>query len=85
MEEIQRFLLLHPPFKELPRDQIQRMARAIEVAHYQAGQDIFVYGSRPLTYLYIIRQGVVNLLREDAQGSTVVDSLGEGEFLATPR
>lgn len=84
MEEITRFLQLHPPFDQLPPNQIQRIAKAINVEQYAPQQHIFVAGGKPLAYLYIIHQGSVDLLREDDQGGTLIDTLTEGEFFGHP-
>lgn len=87
MEEqdaIAHFLWQHAPFDLLPHEQMHRVARVIKIECFAAGQNIFVYGGKPLAHLYIVRQGEVDLLREDEQGSTVVDTLGPGEFFGHP-
>ncbi len=84
LEEITHFLRQRLPFSQLPPEQVQRIANAIHVEEFAAGQDILVYGGKPAAYLYIIREGIVDLLREDGPVRTVVDTLEEGEIFGHP-
>lgn len=80
MEEIAQFLSEHPPFSLLPLDQVQRIACSIQSKTFAAQQHILTHRGKPAEYLYIVRQGRVDLLREDKQGVTIFDTLGPGEF-----
>lgn len=84
MEEIAHFLCEYTPFNQLPFEQVERIAAAMEVVHFPAGYDILVYGGRPAEYLYIIRRGNVDLVHEDDEGVKVLDTLGEGESFGHP-
>lgn len=84
MEAIARFLAEYRPFNQLSADQVQRIARSIQIEQVTAGQDILVYGEEPAAYLYIIRRGSVELLHEDDQGLNVLDTLGVGEAFGYP-
>jgi len=45
-------------FRTLPRQQLQRIARALEISHFDVGERIFEQGEIG-THLYMIRKGVV--------------------------
>lgn len=78
MEEIIRSLAVHPPFDQLPPDELSRIAASVKVEHFAAGYDILLYGGSPAEFLYIIMQGSVDLLREEG-GLQVFDTYGVGE------
>lgn len=78
MEEIARFLHEYPPFSLLPFEQVHGIAEKIQIEYFAAEQDILVHGQEPATYLYIVRRGSVDLIREDEQGIHVLDTLDEG-------
>lgn len=79
MEEIIRFLQEHPPFSLLPADQIQAVAEHIQIEYFATGQDILTQGGAPAEFLYLLRRGVVTLLRLTEQGEETLDTLGEGD------
>lgn len=83
-EAIAYFLRQHAPFNQLPAAQVQHIASAIQVKLVTAGEYVFASGSRPLAHLFIVRQGQIDLLREDGVTGTVVDTLGEGDFFGHP-
>jgi len=79
MEEIVRFLLEHPPFSQLPLLQIQRIAGAIQIEYFGQGVQILVQGGKPAAFLYIVRRGSVDLLRERDGVVELTDTMSEGE------
>lgn len=80
MEEIARFLEHYPPFSFLTREQVQRVASAIQIEYFARGTDILEQGGPTADFLYIIRRGSVDLLRMSSESMEVVDTLGEGEL-----
>lgn len=84
MEEITRFLQEIPPFSQLSASQIERMANTVQIEYFASGHDVLVYKGKPSEYLYIVRQGSVDLLREDERGIRVLDTLSEGEIFGYP-
>lgn len=84
MEEITRFLQEIPPFSQLSTEYVQYIADAIQIEYFAADQDILIYNGKPAEYLYIVRRGSVDLLREDDRGMQVFDTLGEGELFGYP-
>lgn len=79
------FLQQHPPFNHLSAAQVEHIAAAIQVKPVTAGEYVFTSGSKPLAHLYIVRQGHIDLLREDGLSSmTVVDTFAEGGIFGHP-
>jgi CBS domain-containing protein len=83
MEEIAQFLVEHPPFNLLSYEQVRLIAERTQIEYFAAGKDILVEGGRQSAFLYIIRRGSVDVLREDAQGVHVLDTYGEGDFFGS--
>ncbi len=73
--DIGEFLGRHPPFSELPPGRLEKLARAVEIAHFPAGEVILRPGGERATALHVVRKGAVELVGND----TVLDVLGEGE------
>lgn len=84
MEEIARFLAEHHPFDLLGPEQVQHLTETIQIEYFGPSQDIMTYGGKPSEFLYILRRGSVDLLREDDQGFQVFDTLSEGEIFGHP-
>ncbi|MFN8498894.1 MAG: DUF294 nucleotidyltransferase-like domain-containing protein [Anaerolineae bacterium] len=80
MEDIARFLHEHPPFSLLPYDQVRRVTDLIQIEYFPAGHNILVQDGPRAEFLYVIRRGSVDTLREDEQGVEAADTLGEGEI-----
>ena len=79
-EEIAGFLAPFPPFDQLGRDDLLRVASAITVRSYPAGTDILVEDGPPASELFVIRSGSVELRHQDE----VVDILEPGESFGHP-
>jgi len=79
MDEIIRFLLEHPPFSQLPLLQIQRLASQVQIEYFGQGVPILVQGGKPSTFLYVIRRGSVDMVRERDGVKDVTETYGEGE------
>jgi CBS domain-containing protein len=79
-DDIAHFLHNHLPFSLLPADQMQPILDEIVTGHIPAGDDILVGGGSVSTYLYVVRHGSVEMLREDGQDVTFSDILHEGEI-----
>lgn len=80
-EELRAFLQNHPPFSLLPPEQLSEVASKIESQSVVAGQDLLTYQGEVAQSLFIVRQGRVEMMREDDEtGMTVFDTLGEGDI-----
>ncbi len=84
MEEIARFLLGIPPFNQLSPDQVEQIGSAMQIEYFPAGENVIVHNGPPSAYLYLVRQGSVDLLREYEHGVQILDTLSEGEIFAYP-
>ena len=80
VEEIADFLADFPPFDQLARDDLLRIAAAVTIRSYPAGTDILVEDGPPATELFVIRNGSVELRHQDQ----VVDILEPEESFGHP-
>ena len=80
VEEIAGFLARFPPFDQLGRDDLLRVAAAVTVRSYPAGTDILVEDGPPAAELFVVRSGSVELRHQDE----VVDILEPGESFGHP-
>ena len=80
VEEIADFLVDFPPFDQLARDDLLRIAAAVTIRSYPAGTDILVEDGPPATELFVIRSGSIELRHQDE----VVDILEPGESFGHP-
>ncbi len=73
--DVAAFLSRYPPFDDLSRERLAKVARSAEIEHFPAGSVILEQSGEPARYLYVVRKGAVELI---AQGR-LYDLLGEGE------
>ncbi|HET8538854.1 MAG TPA: DUF294 nucleotidyltransferase-like domain-containing protein [Anaeromyxobacter sp.] len=64
------------PFHALPQPLFDEVARALEIAFFQAGTRLVEAGGHPLEHLYVIRKGAVRIER----GGRTLQVLEEGEI-----
>jgi CBS domain-containing protein len=79
-EEIAGFLAPFPPFDQLGRDDLLRLAAAVTVRSFPAGTDILIEDGPPAAELFVIRSGSIELRHQDE----VVDILEPGESFGHP-
>jgi len=79
-EEIAGFLASFPPFDQLGRDDLLRLAAAVTVRSFTAGTDILIEDGPPAAELFVIRSGSIELRHQDE----VVDILEPGESFGHP-
>jgi len=70
------FLREHPPFDDLPNEDVERVADAAEVEFFLAGTPIFSQDAGPVEHLRVVRAGAVEIVL----GGRVLDVLGPGEL-----
>lgn len=75
MREYVDFLGGQPPYDALDADDLERLARMVEVEYFAAGTSIITAGQPPLEHFYVIRTGEVEVIDR----GRVVDMLGPGE------
>jgi CBS domain-containing protein len=84
MDEIAAFLRAYPPFDQLPPAAVALAAGQAQIEYFAAGADILTFGGPPAQFLYIVRKGAVDLLRDEAGETVVFDHLGPGEAFGHP-
>jgi CBS domain-containing protein len=80
VEEIAAFLARFPPFDQIVRDTLLRIAASATLRSYSAGTDILVEDGPPAAELFVIRSGSIELRHQDE----VVDILEPGESFGHP-
>jgi len=74
------FLKEYPPFNLLDSQQLQAIADRVVVQYRQADEIIFRTGDQPGKFIFMVREGAVNLFRQDEKGGEVlVDQCEEGD------
>lgn len=79
MQEIARFLAVHPPFDGLTPGQLAQIAAATEIEYFRPGTSILRQNEEPIRHLYVIVKGIVELRQATDWGSELVETLAEGE------
>ncbi len=79
MEDIARFLHEHPPFSQLPFEQVRRVTDLIQIEYFPAEYNILIQDGPRAEFLYVLRRGSVDTQRQGEAGIETVDTLGEGE------
>jgi CBS domain-containing protein len=75
VQEIADFLGSHPPFDALSGEDLDRLARSVEVEYFASGVVIVPADAPSLDHLYVVRTGSVEM----ADRGRVVDLLGPGD------
>ena len=73
-------LARHPPFDSVVPEELERVARSVQIEFFPAGTTILLQAGEPARFLYVVRTGAVELLDE----GRVLDLLGEGEAFGHP-
>ena len=76
MEDLAGFLGSHPPFDAMQTQDVARVAAVTEIECYPAGKAIFSQGTGPVTYVWVVRTGSVEIVHD----GRVLDLLGPGEL-----
>ena len=75
MQEFVDFLAKQPPFDALSNQDLEEIANQIEVEYFVTGTVIVSAGEEPLSHLYVVRTGSVEVLDK----GNVVDELHSGD------
>ncbi|ENL1287330.1 cyclic nucleotide-binding/CBS domain-containing protein [Vibrio parahaemolyticus] len=73
--EVLNFISQHPPFDELPEEQLKKIAIHAEVAYFRQGTDILKFGDT-IRDLYIVRSGAVEIYRRKGELYNRIDAGG---------
>ncbi|SEC79570.1 DUF294 nucleotidyltransferase-like domain-containing protein [Pseudomonas anguilliseptica] len=74
--EIRDHLQRFPPFDALPEDDLDAIARQVEVTYFKAGSDILLYGAA-IHELHYVRSGAVEIYRRNGE---LYNRLSEGDI-----
>jgi CBS domain-containing protein len=80
VNEIEGFLRTHPPFDDLPPEELAAVAGAVQVEFFLRGSVLLRELGEPAEHLYVVRTGSV----EQVRGGQVVDVLEPGELFGHP-
>jgi CBS domain-containing protein len=73
--EIASFLARHAPFDAMERDRLDELAGRVKTEQFPAGTVLLQQSGEPSRFLYLVRQGSVEILDD----GSLVDLIGEGE------
>jgi len=80
MEDVAGFLGRFPPFDQLPREELARVAAVARVKHFSSGEDALVEDGPPATELFLVHTGSMELLHQEE----IIDVLEPGECFGHP-
>ncbi|ENG8002256.1 cyclic nucleotide-binding/CBS domain-containing protein [Vibrio parahaemolyticus] len=73
--EVLNFISQHPPFDELPEEQLKKIAIHAEVAYFRQGTDILKFGDT-IRDLYMVRSGAIEIYRRKGELYNRIDAGG---------
>ncbi|OCP91624.1 DUF294 nucleotidyltransferase-like domain-containing protein [Vibrio parahaemolyticus] len=73
--EVLNFISQHPPFDELPEEQLKKIVIHAEVAYFRQGTDILKFGDT-IRDLYMVRSGAVEIYRRKGELYNRIDAGG---------
>ena len=74
--DVVAFLARHPPFDSLDPDDLSHLSHGVTVERYPAGAVILRQAGEPSRFLYVVREGAVEILDDERP----IDLMGEGEL-----
>ncbi len=73
------FLSQYPPFSLLERDFLMEVSENVVIKYFPTDTTIFSQNEPTIPFIYIVREGAVQLLREEDDGHILVDQCDEGD------
>ncbi|UII22074.1 DUF294 nucleotidyltransferase-like domain-containing protein [Fulvivirga ligni] len=74
------FLFKYPPFSYLGKEEILGLAKEAEVKYFQPDEYVFKQDQKSGDYLFVVKEGVVHLERQEADTISLVDVCDEGDL-----
>ncbi len=74
------FLKEHPPFSFFEKNKLMSISSGIKVLYREKGDFIFKQGEMPEDYIYVVREGAIELYNEYETGKFLVDICDEGDI-----
>lgn len=73
------FLKDYPPFNLLEKEDLLKISERVIVQYWRPGDLLFQQGQAPQPIIYIVREGAIHLVREEADEETLYDTCDEGD------
>lgn len=73
------FLKDFPPFNQIEKIDLLALSSKIVVQYYEAEQSIFLQGQEPSAFIYVVKDGAVQLFRGPVDEDLLVDYCDEGD------
>lgn len=78
-QRVQDFLKKYPPFSLLDDATLAHVASRVVVQYHQPGEYVFREGERPGQHIYVVREGAVQLLRQEEGEAVPIEECDEGD------
>ncbi|MCI5083068.1 MAG: DUF294 nucleotidyltransferase-like domain-containing protein [Saprospiraceae bacterium] len=69
-----------PPFNLLSREALEAVVQGVNLQYRQPDEVIFRQGDEPLPFIYMVKEGAVNLIREEQDLTGVIEQCDEGDL-----
>lgn len=79
------FLKRHAPFDSVPEADLLTLAGHGRVKFHESDETVYRQGQAKTSFVWVVQQGRVELLREDSDQSQLLDVAGEGDLLGLDR
>ena len=79
-EPILTFLSKLAPFSKLPKSECKRIAESLTVENYASGHNLSVQGRTKLEYVYIVKDGILELFHESEGEKEMTGIVKKGEI-----
>jgi len=77
-DRIVSFLKKYPPFSLLDNRDLETISENVVIQFLHAGEFVFKEGVMPKAYIYMVREGAIQLLQEE--GNILVEECDEGDL-----
>lgn len=81
MKTIVDFLQTYPPFIYLPKVDLEELAGHVELMEVAAGDFIFEENGEALPFVYMLREGSIEIQKKYEDGARVIDVLKKGDVM----
>ncbi|UII34692.1 DUF294 nucleotidyltransferase-like domain-containing protein [Fulvivirga ulvae] len=74
------FLKKYPPFTSLSKEELYRISSEAVVCHFESGDYVFRQGEAGSGNLFVVKEGVIHLERQEDDALVLVDICDEGDL-----
>lgn len=79
-DRVAYFLKDYPPFCDLGKDEVDKIAEKVTVKYFAADEFIFKEGDPGTDYCYVLNQGNIKLFKTEREGSILIDQCEAGDI-----